>query len=182
MATRPELHIAVAKQKSKASEYNDNFDMMLDYIDDSIQESKDYVDDYMPTISSSTSGKVLKNNGSNAIWDATSETFEYSGSSFNKKDVVLVDSLNVDTSNPLAHEDAVWLYATPVYPYVPMTTQNTGTSYTFTNGGMVMCTSATNVTVGQGNASITFNGFVGILPVSMGSVVTTSQTAYFVSY
>lgn len=68
MATRPELHIAVAKTKSKASEYNDNFDMMMDYVDDSIQESKDYVDGYMPSISSSTNGKVLTNNGTEASW------------------------------------------------------------------------------------------------------------------
>ena len=68
MATRPELHIAVAKTKSKASDYNDNFEMMMDYVDDSIQESKDYVDDYMPSISSSTNGKVLTNNGTEASW------------------------------------------------------------------------------------------------------------------
>lgn len=67
MATRPELHIAVAKQKSKASEYNDNFDMMLDYIDDSIQESKDYVDGFMPDVTGQ-SGKFLTNNGTSTSW------------------------------------------------------------------------------------------------------------------
>lgn len=45
MATRPELHIAVAKQKSKASEYNDNFDMMMDYCEAVSTEAKNYVDD-----------------------------------------------------------------------------------------------------------------------------------------
>lgn len=67
MATRPELHIAVAKQKSKASEYNDNFDMMLNYIDDSIQESKDYVDGFMPDVTGQ-SGKFLTNNGTSTSW------------------------------------------------------------------------------------------------------------------
>ena len=40
MATRPELHVAVAKTKNKASDYNDNFDMMMDYIDDTLDEIK----------------------------------------------------------------------------------------------------------------------------------------------
>ena len=44
MATRPELHIAVAKTKSKASEYNENFTMMMDYCEAVSTEAKDYVD------------------------------------------------------------------------------------------------------------------------------------------
>lgn len=45
MAERPSLHIGVAGQKNKASYYNDNFDMMMDYVEECMQESKDYVDD-----------------------------------------------------------------------------------------------------------------------------------------
>ena len=116
------------------------------------------------------------------VQNTTSAVYQYNGSNFTLKEMVVADSLNTDTTNPSSHQDAVWLYATPVYPYVPMTTQNSGTSYTFSNGGIVMCTSTTNVTVGQGNASITFTGFVGILPVAIGAVVTTSKTAYFASY
>ena len=48
--------------------YNDNFDMMMDFVDTSIGESKDYVDGFMPAMSSSTSGKFLTNNGSTASW------------------------------------------------------------------------------------------------------------------
>ena len=68
MATRPELHEAVAGQKSKASEYNDNFDLMMDFVDNSIDEAKDYVEGFMPAISASTSGKLLTNDGSDASW------------------------------------------------------------------------------------------------------------------
>lgn len=67
MATRPELHIAVAKTKSKASDYNDNFDMMMQFVDDSIGEAKDYVDGFMPSVTGQ-SGKFLTNNGTNANW------------------------------------------------------------------------------------------------------------------
>ena len=89
---------------------------------------------------------------------------------------------NISSTSKGDYEDAIWLYSSPVMPYVPLTTQTSGTSYTFNNGGMVICTSATNVTVGQGNASLTFTGFVGVLPVSMGSVVTTSKSSYFANY
>ena len=33
MATKPDLNIAVAYAKNKASEYNENFDRLLDYIE-----------------------------------------------------------------------------------------------------------------------------------------------------
>lgn len=104
-----------------------------------------------------------------------------------RRNVVFCDSLDKDlTSREVieeAPEDALWLYSTPVFPYVPMSTQNSGTSYNFPNGGMVMATSPMNVTVGAGELSpITFTNFVGILPVSMGTSVTTSATAYFVGY
>lgn len=68
MAERPSLNIAVAKKKNKASEYNQNFTLMMDYIDATLQECKDYVDGYMPSISSSTKNKYLSNNGSAASW------------------------------------------------------------------------------------------------------------------
>ena len=68
MAIRPSLNIAVAKRKNKASEYNENFELMMDYIDNTLDEAKDYVDAYMPSISSSKKGKFLSNDGSEATW------------------------------------------------------------------------------------------------------------------
>ncbi|MCQ2957299.1 MAG: hypothetical protein MJ180_00180 [Candidatus Gastranaerophilales bacterium] len=44
MATRPTLHIAVANTKSKASDYNENFTLMMNYCEDVAEEDKDYVD------------------------------------------------------------------------------------------------------------------------------------------
>ena len=40
MATRPSLHEAVAGQKSKASDYNENFTLMMGYVEDSIDDNK----------------------------------------------------------------------------------------------------------------------------------------------
>lgn len=67
MATRPELHIAIAKTKNKASEYNENFEMMMQYVDDSIQEAETYVDGFMPD-QTGNSGRFLKTNGTTASW------------------------------------------------------------------------------------------------------------------
>ena len=69
MATRPTLKQAVAKTKNKASDYNDNFDLMMQFVDDSIDEAKDYVDDFMPSVTGQ-SGKVLTNDGTEASWTA----------------------------------------------------------------------------------------------------------------
>lgn len=114
-----------------------------------------------------------------------STTFEYTPDGrFVKNDIVFVDSLD-QTFNPstTSHPDAVWLYSSPVYPYVPMNLTNSGTSYSFANGGMVVCTSQTNVTLGAGElAPVTFTNFVGILPVAAGTEVSTSVTSYFVGY
>lgn len=114
-----------------------------------------------------------------------STTFEYTpDGQFVKNDVVFVDSLDT-TFDPSStdHPDAVWLYSSPVYPYVPMNLTNSGTSYSFVNGGMVVCTSATDVIIGAGELSpVTFTGFVGILPVAAGTNVTTNVAAYFVGY
>lgn len=68
MATRPELHIAVAKQKSKASDYNDNFDMMMQYIEDSME-------DFMPSMTGN-SGKILTTDGSTTSWASVSTIFQ----------------------------------------------------------------------------------------------------------
>lgn len=82
MATRPELHIAVAKTKNKASDYNDNFDMMMDFIDDTLDECKDYVDDFMPEVTGQA-GKVLTTDGTNTTWGVAVPigTVEYYGGS-----------------------------------------------------------------------------------------------------
>lgn len=82
MATRPTLHIAVEKTKNTASDYNDNFDMMMDFVDDTLDECKDYVDDFMPTVTGQA-GKVLTTDGTNTSWGVAVPigTVEYYGGS-----------------------------------------------------------------------------------------------------
>lgn len=67
MATRPTLHTAVSGQKNKASDYNENFDLMMSFIDDSIAESKNYVDGFMPSVSGKAD-KFLTNDGTETVW------------------------------------------------------------------------------------------------------------------
>lgn len=57
MATKPELNIAVAYAKNKASEYNENFDRLLDYIEEVSEELNLKVN----TINSQLSSSVLSN-------------------------------------------------------------------------------------------------------------------------
>lgn len=57
MATKPELNIAVAYAKNKASEYNENFDRLLDYIEAVSEELNLKVN----TINSQLSSSVLSN-------------------------------------------------------------------------------------------------------------------------
>ena len=57
MATKPELNIAVAYAKNKASEYNENFDRLLDYIEEVSEEFNLKVN----TINSQLSSSVLSN-------------------------------------------------------------------------------------------------------------------------
>lgn len=57
MATKPELNIAVAYAKNKASEYNENFDRLLDYIEAVSEE----LDLKVNTINSQLSSSVLSN-------------------------------------------------------------------------------------------------------------------------
>lgn len=57
MATKPELHKAVAYAKNRASEYNDNFEMLNNYIEDVSEELMLKVN----TINSQLSSTVLSN-------------------------------------------------------------------------------------------------------------------------
>lgn len=82
MATRPSLHVAVQGTKNTASNYNDNFDLMMDFIDDSIGEAKDYVDDFMPSISASTTSGFLTNDGTEASWVRLTGIVVYHGGSY----------------------------------------------------------------------------------------------------
>lgn len=65
--TRPELHVAVANTKNTATNYNENFSMMLDYIDEEISDAKTYVDNAIPT-QTGNAGKFLSTNGTTASW------------------------------------------------------------------------------------------------------------------
>ena len=67
MATRPSLNIAVQGTKNTATKYNENFEMMMDFIDDSLAESKTYVDTYMPSVTGQN-GRFLTNDGENISW------------------------------------------------------------------------------------------------------------------
>lgn len=80
MATRPELHRAVQGTKNTATNYNDNFDAMMDFIDDSIDEAKSYVDDFMPS-QTGQAGKTLMTDGTNASWVDTNTYFNQLASS-----------------------------------------------------------------------------------------------------
>lgn len=129
-------------------------------------------------------GKALITNGVTADWGDASSVYRYSQSGqFSQENLVVVDSLSIPIPSTSEHSDAVWMYTTPVYPYVPLTNQVSGYSYTFTHGGMVICNTTNNVTVASGElASFTFSNFVGILPVSVGTTVTTTSLAYFSGY
>lgn len=67
MAIRPDLYRAVQGTKNTATNYNGNFDKMMNFIDDSIDEAKGYVDDFMPSVSGQA-GKVLTNDGNETSW------------------------------------------------------------------------------------------------------------------
>ena len=77
MATRPSLNIAVAKKKNKASKYNENFELMMDFVDATLGECKDYVDAYMPS-QTGQGGKYLTTNGTSASWVNLGGNFPYS--------------------------------------------------------------------------------------------------------
>jgi len=78
MAERPTLKQAVAGQKSKASDYNYNFSELMDFVDASVLESKNYVDSFMPD-QTSNAGKFLTTNGTSASWVNVGGNFPYSG-------------------------------------------------------------------------------------------------------
>lgn len=78
--TRPELHIAIAGQKSKASDYNDNFDLMMDFVEDSMDESETYVQEQLTTYSDintlASEGTIaLTSNSINSITPTGAVTF-----------------------------------------------------------------------------------------------------------
>lgn len=83
MAIRPSLKRAVPETLNKASDYNDNFDLMMDFVDASVLESKNYIEGYIPPVTGQ-SGKFMTNNGTVASWEIVipaGTTIFYSGSS-----------------------------------------------------------------------------------------------------
>ena len=106
MATRPELHEANAGQKSKASEYNDNFDRMMNYVEDCMDESQDYVQEQLSTYSDtntlSTAGEIeLSTNSVNSIIPEEETTFvlpTISGEAASKYHQILLQVKLTDTS------------------------------------------------------------------------------------
>lgn len=77
---RPELNIAVAKTKSKASDYNENFELMMKYCEDCADDTENYVQQQLTTYSDvntlSASGTVsLTSNTVNTITPTGAVTF-----------------------------------------------------------------------------------------------------------
>ena len=75
---RPSLHVAVAGTKNTATNYNENFDLMMTYCEEEAQSAKDYVDSYMPTMTGQ-SGKFLTTDGTDASWVSLTGTIIYYG-------------------------------------------------------------------------------------------------------
>lgn len=114
--TRPELHIAVPGTKNTASKYNENFDLMLNYIDDSIDAEKTYVNNllsqYETVNSLATSGTItLDDNTINTITPQGNVTF----------------SLPTVTATTKFHQILVQMNLTSTY------TISLGTTYYFDN-------------------------------------------------
>ena len=133
---------------------------------------------------SGNAGKALVTDGTTASWQDASSVYKYSRTgSYTKKSLVVVDGLDTQIPETSDVSNAIWLYTSPVYPYVPLTNQVSGTSYTFNNGGMVICNSPTDVTINPDELSpLVFTNFVGILPLPMGTSVVTSTLSYFAGY
>lgn len=107
---RPSLHVAVAGTKNKASEYNENFDMMMDYCEEVSQAAKDYVDanvdgkaELSPTIITLTgTTPILTDNAVHQITVTATTTFNLPSASPTTKFhqmLVLLDMPTVQTIN-----------------------------------------------------------------------------------
>ena len=102
--TRPELHIAVAGTKNTATNYNENFEMMMQYCEDEAGASKDYVDNalipYLTVNTLNTSGTItLTDNSMNKITPTGNVTF----------------TLPVVNDNSTYHQILVQVYITGSY-------------------------------------------------------------------
>ena len=89
-----------------------------------------------------------------------------------------VDTLDVP-------KDTAMLYGIPNfywgYSYCP--TVNFSGSRQFGFGGVIYCQSATNVTItANGSGGVTFNGFIGVLPIPPLAVVAVSQATAYQDY
>lgn len=105
MVDRPTLNVAVAGRKSKASDYNENFDKMMGYVEDNVQEMNTHISTtlsvYEDVITpSSTSGNIILEN--NKIYrftptgDITFQLPTIDDDDTNKFNQILVQ-LNMDT-------------------------------------------------------------------------------------
>lgn len=71
MATRPILERAVPNTNITADMWNGNFDKIMQYADDTLEDAKDYVEGYMPQ-QIGQAGKFLSTNGTTASWQVVS--------------------------------------------------------------------------------------------------------------
>lgn len=67
MATRPTLERAVPNTNITADMWNGNFDKIMQYADDTLEDAKDYVEGYMPQ-QTGQAGKFLSTDGTTANW------------------------------------------------------------------------------------------------------------------
>lgn len=106
MTTRPELNVAVAGQKNKASDYNENFDLMMGYCEDVAEnlttETQNTLSVYQTVNALATSGTInLTDNSVNKITPTGNVTFSLpsiTGSAAGKYHQILVQ-VNLTTTS-----------------------------------------------------------------------------------
>lgn len=103
MADRPELFVAVAGQKSKASEYNQNFEKIMDYVEDSIEEQQETMEETLSVyqdivVPVATSGEIaLETNKVYRITPTGAVDFTLPVTLDNTKFHQILVQLNLDT-------------------------------------------------------------------------------------
>ena len=103
-----------------------------------------------------------------------------------KGGLTVVQSSLIGSINTLdIPKDTAMLYGIPNfywgYSYCPTVSFSGSRQFGF--GGIIYCQSATNVTItANGSGGVTFNGFIGVLPVPPLAIVTVSQATAYQDY
>ena len=115
MAQRPDLNIAIPEQKNKASEYNENFNLMMGYCEEVAAEinatTQDTLSVYQTVNTLSTSGEIaLTDNSTNTIIPEGEVTFTLptiTGEEVNKYHQILVQLKLTDISYITSEDDGL---------------------------------------------------------------------------